>query len=170
MHVLHVVCCVREERQSFLSAAPLYKSLWGMKVVERKENAHEDGIWSVSWSNTSNVISTASVDGTVKTWDADGLKERHTCEGHHLGVISVAASQDGKFIASSSLDSQIKLWDVDSGEATKAFDAGPVECWTLAWSPDGKLLASGSQSGGLAHPRPLPCSFVPWACALLPAP
>jgi WD40 repeat protein len=97
-------------------------------VVQRQDNAHEDGIWSVAWSNTTNVVATASVDNTVKTWSGDDLSPQHTCAGHHLGVISVAASADGATLASSSLDSHVRLWDLATGAEKKQFDAGPGAC------------------------------------------
>ena len=60
-------------------------------VKQKAENAHEDGIWALSWSERSDRIMTGSVDESVKVWRASTLEHMHTCTGHGLGVVSVAA-------------------------------------------------------------------------------
>jgi len=126
-------------------------------LITKKEQAHEDSIWSCAWGAKYNTdggtehIITGSVDDTVKIWKwmdpGDKLELRHTLEGHQLGVVSVDVTQKGNVVASSSLNSQIRLWDVDTSKQIRVIDAGPVDAWTICFSPDAKHLASGSHTG-----------------------
>ena len=62
---------------------------------ERKEAAHNDGLWAVAWGSSSNRILTGSVDETVKVWRGSDVSAEHVLDGHQLGVVSVAATSDG---------------------------------------------------------------------------
>lgn len=64
---------------------------------QSKEDIHEDGVWTVAWSNKNNLVMTGSVDSTVKVWKGDSMsKPLFKFTGHRLGVISVDISKDGK--------------------------------------------------------------------------
>ena len=116
----------------------------------RKEDAHDDGIWSVAWSANGQIV-TGSCDEVVQTYMVHGqqIEKKHELRGHHLGVTSVSVSAEGNLAASSALDSHIRLWDLEKGEEVRTIDAGPVEAWTVAVSPDGATVASGSQGGNV---------------------
>lgn len=145
-------------------------------LLHRKENAHDDSIWTVAWGKVtrkeeaekdngenhdensrdsihrdppSEFIVTGSVDDLVKVWrfHNDRLELEHRLEGHALGVVSVAISSDGNMCASTSLDSSLRLWDLVSGEKIGSIDVGPVEIWTCAFSPDDKFVISGNHAG-----------------------
>eukprot|EP00116_Pleurobrachia_bachei_P000835 sb/3461097/ len=123
------------------------------QVCHKRENGHEDSIWSVAWArsekdNTENII-TGGVDDLVKSWNwrDDFLEYKSELKGHQLGIVSVTINSAGTVAASSSLDSTIKLWDLDSSKQIKSIDAGPVDCWSVAFSPDGQYIGSGSHSG-----------------------
>ncbi|TPX33624.1 hypothetical protein SmJEL517_g03575 [Synchytrium microbalum] len=109
--------------------------------------AHDDGIWAVAWSKTSNKIVTASVDDTLKIWNGDDVLQSHTLTGHMLGVISVDVNAAGTQAVSSALDGHIRIWDLQTGAAVRKIDAGPVEAWTVSISPDGRHIAAGSHQG-----------------------
>ena len=116
----------------------------------RKDDAHDDGIWSVAWSANGQIV-TGSCDEVVQTYMVHGqqIEKKHELRGHHLGVTSVSVSAEGNLAASSALDSHIRLWDLEKGEEVSTIDAGPVEAWTVAVSPDGATVASGSQGGNV---------------------
>jgi WD repeat-containing protein 61 len=92
-------------------------------VLHKKENAHDESIWSCAWGRYSNekrkkdqnedeksrdsvmseeppvdYIITGGVDDLVKVWELqdDRLVLKHNLEGHSLGVVSVAVSNSGK--------------------------------------------------------------------------
>ncbi|MDZ8138591.1 MAG: hypothetical protein RM049_25340, partial [Nostoc sp. DedQUE04] len=67
---------------------------------------------SVAFSPDGKTIASASLDNTVKLWDAATGKSISTLKGHSDRVSSVAFSPDGKTIASASYDKTVKLWKV----------------------------------------------------------
>ncbi|KAF9997602.1 WD repeat-containing protein 61 [Entomortierella chlamydospora] len=113
-----------------------------------KEDAHEDGIWSVAWSSK-NTLVTGSLDNTVKVWNTENGELKGTLTGHQLGVNSVDTNADGSLAVSTSLDSQIRIWDLDQLKQHKIIDAGAVQAWTAKFSPDSKHIATGSSSGNV---------------------
>jgi WD repeat-containing protein 61 len=98
-------------------------------VLKTVPDAHEDAIWSLTWTNKSNRILTGSIDDTVKMWSGESAAHMRTLDGHNLGVTSVVSSANGVYAASASLDSQIRIWDVLQHSLIKYIDAGPMEAW-----------------------------------------
>jgi WD40 repeat protein len=61
------------------------------------------------------LIATASLDHTVRLWDAaTGTERRRLAHGNWVPAIAV--SPDGRFLASSSLDDSVRLWDLPDGK------------------------------------------------------
>ncbi|RUP43927.1 WD40-repeat-containing domain protein, partial [Jimgerdemannia flammicorona] len=60
-----------------------------------KDEAHQDGIWSVAWSRNTNLVITGSADNTVNCWDGNSSTLKCTLKGHQLGVISVDVNARG---------------------------------------------------------------------------
>lgn len=59
--------------------------------------AHEDGIWSLSWSKRCNKIVSGSVDDSVKVWSGVDGELLYNLVGHQLGVFSVDTNGHCKF-------------------------------------------------------------------------
>jgi WD40 repeat protein len=66
----------------------------------------------VAFSPDGKRLASASVDRTVKVWDAATGQESLTLKGHTDYVMSVAFSPDGQRLASTSFDKTVKVWDV----------------------------------------------------------
>jgi len=113
-----------------------------------KDEAHEDGIWSVSWSSKNQLV-TGSLDNTVRVWDAENGELKATLTGHNLAVNSVDTNVEGTLAVSTSLDSQIRIWDLEQLKQQKIIDVGAAEAWTAKFSPDSKHIVTGSSSGNL---------------------
>lgn len=115
--------------------------------VEQKEqqkpvdlNGHTAPVNSVAFSPDGKRVVTASVDKTVKVWDATMGKEIVTLEGHSKSVESVCFSPNGKRIISTSREVPAKIWDAKTGQEVLTIHeaAGPI-----AFSSGGNRIVSG---------------------------
>jgi len=119
--------------------AALQQAVYGVR--EQNILAHDDTVFSVSFSPDGQMIASGSVDQTIKLWKRDGTLIT-TLKGHDA-VWSVSFSPDGQTIASGSDDKTIKLWKRDGTLITtlKGHDAAVR---SVSFSPDGQTIASGS--------------------------
>ena len=107
---------------------------------------HTDVVNSASFSPDGHYIVSASVDNTVRIWDAQtGRQVGNPLEGHTDRVLSASFSPDGKYIVSASWDKTVRIWDAKTGQQVGA----PLEGHTYAvcsasFSPDGKYIVSAS--------------------------
>ncbi|KAJ6542377.1 WD40 repeat-like protein [Mycena vulgaris] len=102
--------------------------------------------WSVVFSPDGTHIASASVDKTIRVWDAaTGQPVGEPLVGHSDSVLSVVFSPDGTHIASGSDDETIRVWDAVTGQPVGEPLAGHNgSVWSVAFSPDGTHIASGS--------------------------
>ena len=109
---------------------------------------HTRHVASIDWHPDGHRLASASWDGTVRLWTADGIPT-HRLEGHEGEVYQVAWHPDGEQLASVVADGTARLWKADgTPEAVLRDHHNHVFC--LDWSPDGRLLATG---GGDIRPR-----------------
>jgi WD40 repeat protein len=103
---------------------------------------HTGSIHHLAFSPDGSIMATASLDKTVKIWDAKSGKELKTLKGHTDQVYCVAINNDG-LVASGSRDKTIRLWDVKEAKTLKELKGHAESVESIAFSPNGKLLASG---------------------------
>jgi WD40 repeat protein len=131
---------------------------------------HALGINSVTFSADGHIVASASVDHTVRLWNATDPAHPQLggpLVGHDSDVNTVAFTPDGRTLISAGDDSEIRLWNV--ADPTRPTPLGdvihmPHRINTLTVSPDGNTLAAGTRSAGTvclwritdpAHPVPL---------------
>jgi WD40 repeat protein len=122
-------------------------------TLDKKADAHEEGIWSAVWVPNSHRLLTGSVDETIKVWDASDEKLQfvHTLSGFSLGVISLAVDALGSYGAASALDSNIRMWDLSTYETKHIYDLPPTELWCIAAGPSSDGSTTLAAAGGSTH-------------------
>ena len=107
-------------------------------------NGHDGPITEVVYSPDGSLIATASLDGTIRFWDAADGSPIRTLTGHGGGVNSIAFSPDGQLIVSGSDDRTARLWSATDGSLlrilTPLMESRVVK---VDFSPDGSLVAIG---------------------------
>lgn len=116
----------------------------GVKLV-----GHEKGIRSAAFSPNSQLIVTASEDGTARIWNAytgEQLKELNQLDGDRVAVLSAAFSPDGQRIVTLSKNGTAIIWDVATGspsaELKVSDDPNPIDNGNAVFSPNGKLIVT----------------------------
>jgi WD40 repeat protein len=105
---------------------------------------HGEWVWACAWSPDGRTIASASLDGTVKLWDAVAGAELRTLRGHAGSVTCCAFSADGRRLVSGSFDRTLRVWDVDTGDELARLDGHEDAVRGCAWSADGLRVVSAS--------------------------
>jgi len=84
-----------------------------------RKDAHEDGVKSVVFSPSNDLLASGGADKAVRLWDSAGLTPIEqwpttTADGHTATVTTVAFSADGTRLVSGSDDMTVRLWDVQA--------------------------------------------------------
>jgi WD40 repeat protein len=130
-------------------------NLWEVlyKIRERNRfHGHMDSVYSVSFSPSSEMIASASKDGTVKLWSKDGnLINKTEMQGGF--IYSVCFSPSGKIIAFVSSDRAtryaVKLWHWEENRIEVFPKGHRLPVYSICFSPDGQTIASASDDGRL---------------------
>jgi WD40 repeat protein len=90
------------------------------------------------------LIASASVDGTVRIWDANDYSEKFILE--NSGAFCLAWSPDSKQVVVGSTSGRITILDLETQEILRTLSSGGFTV-SIAWSPDGSLIAAGRLDG-----------------------
>ncbi|CAO3643666.1 unnamed protein product [Cunninghamella echinulata] len=106
-----------------------------------------------------NTLVSGSYDTTVKVWDLEKGKLRHTLEGHQQKVYSVAIDAQHNRCISGSLDSTIRIWNLADGSCERVLRGhtilvgllGLTERYLVSAAADATLRIWSSESGECQH-------------------
>jgi WD40 repeat protein len=103
------------ERAMWPDAVPVLENA-GRKLRERAVLAgHSEIVSSVAVTPNGSHIVSASLDNTVRVWDAD-TRRSNMLTGHTDRVTSLAVSPDGTVVVTGSDDGTMRVWNIASGK------------------------------------------------------
>lgn len=113
-------------------------------VYERNRlDGHTSTVWQVKFMNQGRQLISASADGTLRIWQADGTL-MSTLSGNGSPFQDVALSSDQATIAAVDSDGFLYLWRQD-GTPLDHWSAHNQPLRTVAFAPDGQTLATAGE-------------------------
>ena len=115
-----------------------------------KLEGHEKNVLDAAFSRSGAMIATASVDGSLRVWEARTGKETARLApespgyGKPQSFHSVAWSPDDKQLAVGAKDGSVRLVDPSSGAVRHTLQHHTAQVETVTFSPDGRRLVSAS--------------------------
>ncbi|KAI8874377.1 WD40 repeat-like protein [Ramicandelaber brevisporus] len=94
-------------------------------------------ITSIDWSPEGNLLATASYDGLVRVWTANGSL-RWLLRQHETPVLTVRWNKTSTLLASGDTAGNIVLWDESTGDATQVLKIHDESVMDLDWRDDVK--------------------------------
>lgn len=148
--ILYASFSARSDRLYFADAAGLH--IWNLPAGKEDR--------SIAWGEPAGVTAVISddgrrvlvgtVEGSVRSFDANSGKELPKLEAHTATVDAIDLSASGKLALTGARDfanekdRTARLWDVDTGKQIQIFDAHTRGIDSVAISPDGKYALTGS--------------------------
>ena len=77
---------------------------------------HIDAITALAFSPETNLLASASRDGTAKVWDVQMSRLVATLQGHVGAVTGVSFTRDGRRLATAAEDGDVRIWDPATGQ------------------------------------------------------
>jgi WD40 repeat protein len=104
---------------------------------------HSDEVTSVAFNpKEPAVVGSASVDGTIKLWNARTGKTLLNLRDPNGSVYGLAFSPDARLLATVGQEKNVKLWDTKTGNRINTLSAHGTGDLSVAFLPGGRLLAS----------------------------
>lgn len=120
--------------------------LWG--GVMQSYSGHSRWVMSVASALDGRKLATASLDGTVRIWDApSGIGEADIPANHTAEVSACCISGDGLVVVTASRDETLRVWDSNGTLLSKLTVEAPVTCCDITL--DGRQVLFGCYNKNL---------------------
>lgn len=106
-------------------------------------NAHQGGVYALSFSPQGHFLASGGGDSLVKLWDANGNLVSSLL-GHKGIVYRVSFDASSSRLASASADHTAKIWDVQSGTLLFSLEDHSAPVWGVAFSSNDNSIATSS--------------------------
>jgi WD40 repeat protein len=113
--------------------------------TEVAQLAQREIITAGAFSDDGTRIATASLDNTVRLWDALTGAELRRLVGHSDSVDSVAFSPNSALLVTTSWDKTARVWSVETGQLLHTLVGHADAVLSGAFSPDGTEVVTGSK-------------------------
>ena len=113
----------------------------------KNKNPQYADVLALDFSYDGKYVASGSKNMTVRLWDTERRKKRHTLKGHKGWVTAVAFSKDGNTVASGDTEGILRLWKTGDGNELAISKGHKNTIVALTFTPDGKTLASASADG-----------------------
>jgi WD40 repeat protein len=107
--------------------------------------AHEDSVFSVSFSAQGDRLATAGLDNKVRFWTTTGLAAGALPDARKDRVAAIAMAPQAPIVAVGDDTGSIRLWNLDGTARSKPMTGHTGRVESLAFSPRGDQLASGGK-------------------------
>ncbi|PRW45142.1 F-box-like WD repeat-containing TBL1XR1 [Chlorella sorokiniana] len=146
----------QQEQQDFLAAGP--KEIPEFAI--RRLAGHSQEVICLAWCPTSNLLASASSDGTARIWDLQDTGSsgsgrvcvcRHAPQGGAAGTVELTClewSPDGQALATGASDNAVRLFSRE-GVVRSLLAGHRGMVMAVRWNKRGDLLLSGSLDGSL---------------------
>lgn len=116
---------------------------------DHKGTAQASGVNAIAVNPQGNGFATASVDTTIRLYDAANIRTAQILYGHESKVQGAAYTGDGANLVTWSQDGTVRIWATENGRMLAVLRGHTSNVNTAVLLPGGDGLVTGSDDGGL---------------------
>ena len=141
-----LVCAIKNSKSFSLHFFSVYDFRRCLAIIE---NAHQDTIYEITFTENDDYLMTSSGDGDVKVWQGNGSNQRPKYTFSHPCHVYTAKfhPNDPRLIATGGSDGYLRFWDAPRQKVLKSFRISDGSINSVTFSPDGNSLYAGDSLG-----------------------